>query len=126
VEPAHDVDLGDLGVDVRQDLVLRHRVGAGRAGLLGVVAEPARQHADVRRVELPVDGEVDAVAVPVARHGVGETAQLHDRRIEEPDAVLLRQALAGEQLRARGLDTGVARAEFGNVAQERPRRGGRG
>jgi hypothetical protein len=48
---------------------------------------------------------------------VREAAELHDRSVEQPEAVFLRERLGVQELPARGLDHGVAEAEFGDVAQ---------
>ena len=74
-----------------------------------------------RGVQLAVDREVHAVAVPVARERVRQPAQLHHRGVEEPDAVLLGERLPRQQLHASRLDAGIVEAEFGDVAQVFPR-----
>jgi hypothetical protein len=81
VEPADDVDLVDVGSHVRLDLGFRHRVRARVARLLGVVAEAAREHADVGGIELAIDREVDAIAVAIAREGVRQEPELEHRRV---------------------------------------------
>ena len=75
---------------------------------------------------MPVHGEEHPVAMAVARVGVREAAQLHDRRVEQPDTVLLAQALAGHQLLASRLDAGIAEAQLGHVAQAVPLLASRG
>ena len=63
-----------------------------------------------------LNDEVDAVAVPVARVGVGHAAELEHRGVEQADAVLLGQRFAREQLVLGGLDQWIAESEIGDEA----------
>jgi hypothetical protein len=69
---ADDVDLTNVRLDHADDVLDRVLEGARLALLLGEVAERAGEDADVRRVDVPVDDEVDPVAgllaLDVIRH----------------------------------------------------------
>ena len=77
VVSAHDVQLFDVAVEVVQHLGHRHLVRAFGAGFLGVVAELARQNADVGRVEVAIKHEIDFVAGELTLLEVGHQS---DRR----------------------------------------------
>ena len=116
VQAVDDVDLGDRvgGGDARaqppQRLLVRHRVGAGVAGLEARErAEHAARLAHVGGVDVHVAVEERAVAVQALAHLVGERADLQQVRVlVERDAVVERQRLAGAHLVAdRGEAHGV-------------------
>ena len=56
-----DVQLADVAVEMVQHLIHCHLVRAFGTRLLGIVAELAGQDADVRRVEVAIQDEVDLV-----------------------------------------------------------------
>ena len=74
-------------VAIRALFLRQARVRAEHAGL--------PQDADVRRIDVLVGGEGDAVAVLRAVHRVGQCAEAEQvRRAEERDAVVVREPLA--------------------------------
>ena len=78
MQPTHDVKLGDrLGVSRGrgfESLFERHGVSAGRIFLSSKRAQPARRHANICRINMPVDIEICFVAVHALAHRVGQPA----------------------------------------------------
>ena len=71
VESAHDVDFGELFVELSQDLVHGHLVRVIVTWLRGEVAKRAVEHAKNRGVDLPVHHEIHDVTVLPALHVIG-------------------------------------------------------
>ena len=96
---ADDVHLAHAVPDHPEDVLDRVLEGAGLAGLSGEVAELAREHADVRRVDVAVDDEVDAGAVPPRLHVVREPAEPEQViRLEEEHSVVAGETLVRSHL----------------------------
>ena len=78
MQSADDVKFGDrLGVSGSrgfESLFERHGVGAGRVLLASEGAQAAGRHANIRRIDVPVDVEVRLVAVHALAHVVGHPA----------------------------------------------------
>ena len=78
MQSANDMKFGDrLGVSGGgglESFFERHGVGAGRVLLAAEGAQPARRHANIRRIDVAVDVEVRLVAVHPLAHGVGQPA----------------------------------------------------
>jgi hypothetical protein len=93
------VDLANIGLDHPDDVLDRVLEGAGLPLLLGEVAEGAGQNAHVRRVDVPVDDEVDPVAGLLALDVIGHPSEPQEVvRLEARQAVLEAQTLARAHL----------------------------
>ena len=96
-------------LDVREDLVERHRVAARLVRLRGERAEVAGGHAHVRVVDVRVPHEVGGVAVALLADVVGQRPERQQVvAAVERDAVLEGQALARQHLLADRLQRRVA------------------
>ena len=86
------------------DLFEREGVGAGRVGVAAEGAELAMRHADVGRIDVPVDVEVADVAVALLANVIGEPAEREQvGRAIERDAVVEAEPLAGHHFGGDGL-----------------------
>lgn len=99
VMAADDVYLADVVIHLGEDVLDGHLIGVGLARLLGEVAELARQHADIGRVDVSVEHEVDAVARDLALGMIGDPAQGREIvRCQHRDAVAQAEAFASPDL----------------------------
>ena len=122
VEASDDVKLRDrFGVSLARlfdALSDRHLVPAGLIDLLRPGAERAIDPAEVRRVQVPVDVVIREVAVTLFADEVGEPARPEEvARREDPDSVVERQPLAGENLLGDGREIGAAEGGERNLAE---------
>jgi hypothetical protein len=109
VMPAHDVRLAGPGLDHVEHVLDRVLERAFLALLPGEVAEAAREHAYVGRVDVPVEHEEDLISVQPGLEDVGHAA--HRVQViggEESQAVLAGQALAGLDLLPDWVQEGIA------------------
>ena len=87
-------------LDDRDGLCLRHRIGALLVRIAAKSAELAVRGADIRQVDMAVDVIVDNVPALLAAHVIGQGAEPGEvMALEEPYAVLPRQALSAHHLR---------------------------
>ena len=105
MEPRDDVKPRRVRVahgvlDDRDGLCLRHRIGALLICIAAKGAELAVRGADIRQVDMAVDVIVDNVPALFAAHVIGQGAEPGEvMALEEPYAVLPRQALSAHHLR---------------------------
>ena len=117
VMAAHNVYLVHLRVQLAQDLVHLHLVGAGVALLLGEIAEGTREDADVGGVDLTIEDEVDLLAPQPALGVVGHLTERHQvRRVEAAEAVLEAEPLAVLNLVPDGFERSGSRKRMLGVA----------
>src|SRR5205814_1797594 len=113
VVAAHDVDLADLVLHHADDVLDRVLEGARLAGLAREAAEGAREHADVRGRDVAIDDEVDAVALATGFRVVGHTAHAQEVvGLEEEDAVVAGEALAGQDFVPDGGQANVGKVQI--------------
>ena len=116
MQSTHDVKLvrsiGDCFFGGARDLVERHLVGAFLSLRAGERAELAPVLADVRRIDMAIHHEVDAIAVDASTCEVGHLTDAYEvvARVEG-NAVLARQSLAAQDFGGDGLKVLVLEVE---------------
>src|SRR5262249_58267259 len=91
---ADDVDLPNFLADHADDVLDRVLEGAGLALLASEAAERAGKDADVRRRDIAVEDEVDAVALARGLDVIGDAPQAEEIvGVEEEEAVVAGEAL---------------------------------
>src|SRR5262249_12106130 len=91
---ADDVDLPNFLADHADDVLDRVLEGAGLALLASEAAERAGEDADVRRRDVAVEDEVDAVALARGLDVIGDAAQAEEIfGVEEEEAVVTGEAV---------------------------------
>src|SRR5207245_676239 len=96
----------------RHHVLDRVLVGAGLARLAREAAEGAREHADVGGRDVPVDDEVDAVALAPGLGVIGHAPYPQEVvALEQGETVLAAQALARADLVPDGLEPAIREAQ---------------
>ena len=100
MQPADDVKfrraLGDALRRARPDFILAEGISARRVRIAAESAQPAMRHADIGRIDVPVDVVIADVAVQLLAHPIRQPADRHQVvRFVKP------QAFFGVQPRAR-------------------------
>ena len=92
----------------RENFVERKSVSTRRIGRTPESAQLAVRHADIRRIDVPVDVEVADIAVALLAHVIREPADRQQVvRLEEREAVIGREALARQDFLSDGLEARV-------------------
>src|SRR5262245_61253285 len=122
VVAADDVHLADLVAHHADDVLDRVLEGPGLPLLAREAAEGAREHADVRRRDVPVEDEVDAIALAPGFDVIGHPAQAEDvAGVEQEETVVTGEALLVLDLFPDGDQTLVGETHGRNYS-ERARR----
>ena len=112
---ADDMHLVHVGRNLAQDFGDRVLVGVVVAALGGEVAELARQHTDICRIDVDVEREVHAVVGASAGGPIGHSSQADDiRRLETAEPVSRAEAASFPDAFPDGLQRGVAEAHVGS------------
>src|SRR5262245_54971731 len=107
-----DVHLADLVADHADDVLERVLEGPGLALLAREAAEGAREHADVRRRDVPVEDEVDTIALAPAFGVIGHPAQAEQvLGLEQEEPVITVEAATRPHLVPDGIQPHVAEAQ---------------
>src|SRR5674476_1026891 len=117
VQSADDVELGDglapAFAGALPDLFQRHGVRLGVAHPLAERAQAATGHADIGRIDVPVDVKVGFRTVQAFAHQVGQVAERQDiGGAVERHAVLERQALPRFHLAANRVKPGTFKYNY--------------